>query len=195
MPGEYAAIGQPLGPSRGRSTDIIATASLVGGIFGKGGGDELTQMELRRAFVARYGARRGATLWREWAAYEDADAPTTVRGKRFPYQTPPRKPARDGAAIADAGSLRRTTSVVASGGGLGGRAAALGGLLDGLLPPAGARSARSSNALVVSARESASGQPARRLRPAGRATSRRRSSWSRTSTRRRSTRAAPRSRA
>ena len=160
MPGEYAAIGKPL--DDWKVTDIIATASLVGGIFGKGGGDELTQMELRRSFVARYGSRRGATLWREWAAYEDADAPTTVRGKRFPYQTPPRKPARDGAAIADAGSLRRTSVVAAAtGAGAGGPQSGgspLDGLLDGLLPPAGSQRA-SSNALVVSGAESASGHP------------------------------------
>ena len=154
MPGEYAAIGKPLEPWK--VTDIIATASLVGGIFGKGGGDELTQMELRRSFIGRYGARRGAALWREWAAYEDADAPTTVRGRRFPYQTPPKRPARGGLAIADAGSLRRTKVVAGAGaapaGGL------LGGLLDGLLPRAGASPA-ASNALVVSAAESASGTP------------------------------------
>ncbi len=82
MPGEYAAIGRPLGPDPWKATDLAATASLVGGIFGKGGGAELTQMELRRSFVSRYGSRRGVRLWREWAAYEDPDAPTTVR-KRF----------------------------------------------------------------------------------------------------------------
>ncbi|MDX6676536.1 MAG: hypothetical protein QOE31_588, partial [Solirubrobacteraceae bacterium] len=112
LPGEYAAIDRPLGPDPWKVTDLAATASLVGGIFGKGGGAELTQMELRRSFVARYGARRGAKLWREWAAYEDRDAPTTVR-RRFPYQTPPRTPARDANAIADAGSLRRTRTAVA----------------------------------------------------------------------------------
>jgi acyl-homoserine lactone acylase PvdQ len=151
MPGEYAAIGRPLGPEPWKVTDMIATASLVGGIFGKGGGDELTQMELRRAFIARYGKRRGETLWREWAAYEDADAPTTVAAKRFPYQTPPKTPARGGLAIADAGSLRRTQVVVS-----GPRAStsARGGLL-----PAGLRRIGNSNALVVSAARSASGRP------------------------------------
>ena len=112
-------------------------------------------MELRRSFIARYGARRGTKLWREWAAYDDADAPTTVRRRRFPYQTPPRRPARGGLAIADAGSLRRT-SVVAGGGAA--PPGLLDGLLSGLLPPAGA-SAAMSNALVVSAAESASGKP------------------------------------
>ncbi len=157
MPGEYAAIGRPL--EAWKVTDVIATAALVGGIFGDGGGSELAQMELRRAFVARYGSRRGLKLWREWAAFEDADAPTTVRGKRFPYQTPPRKPVRD--AIADAGSLR-TTSVVlaATGSAAGGRQSAglLDGLLGTLLPGADGRRAM-SNALVVSGAESASGHP------------------------------------
>jgi len=160
MPGEYAAIGKPLEPWK--VADLIATAALVGGIFGMGGGDELTQMELRRAFIARYGSRRGVRLWREWAAFEDADAPTTVRGKRFPYQAPPRSPARDGAAIADPGSLRREAIVAgATGAGAGGPQSGgspLDGLLDGLLPSRGAR-ATMSNALVVSGAESASGRP------------------------------------
>jgi acyl-homoserine lactone acylase PvdQ len=163
LPGEYAAIGQPLGPDPWKVTDLAATAALVGGIFGKGGGQELTQMELRRSFIARYGARRGAKLWREWAAYDDADAPTTVR-RRFPYQTPPRKPARDGVAIADAGSLRRANTVAAAtGSAAGAQSGPLDGLLDpllgivnGLLPPA---NRAASNALLVSAKESASGKP------------------------------------
>jgi acyl-homoserine lactone acylase PvdQ len=164
LPGEYATIGRPLGPEPWRVADLAATATLVGGIFGKGGGAELDQMELRRSFVARYGARRGATLWREWAAFEDADAPTTVR-RRFPYQAPPRRPARDGLAIADAGSLRRTDVVAArsgsaagdAGGPLDGLLDPLVGLLKGLLPPAADRAM--SNALVVSGAESASGHP------------------------------------
>jgi acyl-homoserine lactone acylase PvdQ len=158
MPGEYVATGRLLGPDPWKATDVVATASLVGGIFGDGGGAELTQMELRRSFIARYGARRGTTLWREWAAYDDPDAPTTVRGKRFPYQTPPRRPARDGLAIADPGSLRRTPIVVAASGAATGRSRGAGGPLDGILPRAG-RPGAMSNALVVSAAESASGHP------------------------------------
>jgi acyl-homoserine lactone acylase PvdQ len=155
MPGEYAATGKPLEPWK--VTDVIATASLVGGIFGTGGGDELRQMQLRRSFIARYGARRGAKLWREWAAYEDADAPTTVRGKRFPYQTPPKHPARGGLAIADNGSLH-DTDVVASTTGAPPRGG-LAGVLDGLLPPASGAHRAMSNALVVSGAESESGHP------------------------------------
>ena len=172
MPGEYAAIGQPLGPDPWKVTDIIATASLVGGIFGKGGGDELTQMELRRSFRARYGARRGERLWREWAAYEDGDAPTHVKAsRRFPYQTVPKKPARGGMAIADAGSLRRHSVVAArtgsagAGAGAGAEAGAGAGAARartravGGFFPGGLRAVGMSNALVVSAAESASGRP------------------------------------
>ncbi len=39
MPYEYAAISKPLEDWTG--TDVIATASLIGGIFGKGGGNEV----------------------------------------------------------------------------------------------------------------------------------------------------------
>jgi acyl-homoserine lactone acylase PvdQ len=157
MPGEYTAIARPLEPWK--VTDLVATAALVGGVFGDGGGGELTQMELRRAFVNRYGARRGPKLWREWAAYDDADAPTTVRGRRFPYQTPPPRPVRD--AIADAGSLRTTNVIAAAtGSAAGGQQTA--GLLDGLLGtllPGGPGRRAMSNALVVSGAESASGHP------------------------------------
>ena len=160
MPGEYAAIGKPLGPDPWKVTDIISTAGLVGAIFGKGGGSELTQMELRRSFVARYGSRRGQKLWREWAAYEDADAPTTVRSKRFPYQTPPRRPARGALAIADARSLKRTPVLASSSGSAKGPLSGVGildGLLDGLLPRKA--DGAMSNALVVAGSESASGHP------------------------------------
>jgi acyl-homoserine lactone acylase PvdQ len=105
MPGEYAAIGRPQGPEEWKPTDIIATASLVGGIFGKGGGRELTQAVLLQSFRARFGEAEGTRLWREWAAYEDADAPTTVRGKRFPYQEPPEGSLTGTHVLPDAGTL------------------------------------------------------------------------------------------
>jgi len=166
LPGEYAAIGRPLGPDPWKVTDIIATASLVGGIFGKGGGGELTQMELRRSFIERYGARRGRQVWREWAAYEDRDAPTTVR-RRFPYQTQPRRPARGGTARSAARRRRRPAAACSRHAGC----------------PTRPSSRRASRRAGARWRSSARRSP----------TSRPRSSWSRTSTPRASTRAARRS--
>src|SRR5829696_5220856 len=49
LPGEYAAIGRPQGPDPWREADLIATASLVGGIFGKGGGEELAWTQVADA--------------------------------------------------------------------------------------------------------------------------------------------------
>jgi acyl-homoserine lactone acylase PvdQ len=106
MPGEYAAIGKPLGPDDWKVTDLIATASLVGGIFGQGGGRELAEGELMRSFVNRFGKKTGRKLWKQFAAFDDPDAPTTVKGKRFPYQTPPRKLAAGAEEVPDTGSFK-----------------------------------------------------------------------------------------
>src|SRR5215216_4736745 len=114
LPGEYLAIGRPQGPDPWRPTDVIATASLVGGIFGRGGGNELAWSEVADALEQRFGRRRGARVFRDFRAAEDPAAPVTVLRGRFPYQTQPRR-AR-GVARPDPGSLQRHE--VAKGGGL-----------------------------------------------------------------------------
>jgi acyl-homoserine lactone acylase PvdQ len=153
MPGEYAAIGRPEGPDPWKTTDIIAIASLVGGIFGKGGGNELAQVELRRTFRDRFGATAGERLWRDFAGFDDPDAPTTVKHRAFRYQTGPRGNAGGALALPDAGSV--TPEPIASR--AAGRAARAAGpgMLGGLLAFPGAM----SNALVVSAARSAGGHP------------------------------------
>ena len=42
-------------------------------------GVDQASAEMHAAFVARYGTRRGTTLWREWAAYEDAGHAAVAR--------------------------------------------------------------------------------------------------------------------
>ena len=157
MPGEYAAIGQPQGPANFTQADIIATASLVGGIFGKGGGRELTEMQLLQSFTQRFGAKRGRRLWREWAAFEDPDAPTTIRHKAFPYQRPVRKPPRDAEALADPGTFKGV-DVVESGTSSHDTRVARGRSLPGLLPQS-LLTMKNSNALVIGAKYSQSGRP------------------------------------
>jgi len=44
LPGEYTLLGKALEPWK--VTDVIATAALIGGIFGKGGGGEVTNAEI-----------------------------------------------------------------------------------------------------------------------------------------------------
>ena len=151
MPGEYFAIGRPQGPDPWQVTDLLATATLVGGIFGKGGGAELQWSEIRRALRARLGKRAGTRAFRDFRSAEDPEAPVTVRGARFPYQAPVRRPRRGSRAVPDPGSLRYHDVVVER---RGGRSPAGGRPIGGLRLPANA-----SNALLVSARESSSGHP------------------------------------
>jgi acyl-homoserine lactone acylase PvdQ len=146
MPGEYAATGHPQGPDPFKREDLIATASLVGGIFGRGGGNELAWSQVADAFDKRFGKRRSRQVFSDFRAAEDKAAPVTVLGKkRFSYQVRPRHPR--GVARPDAGSLRKH-DVVASGASDAGLS-----LSRAAFPPS------ASNALLISGRESASGHP------------------------------------
>ena len=154
MPGEYAAIGRPAGPEDWKITDVIATASLIGGIFGKGGGRELDSAQLLRQAQGRFGRRKGRRVWKDLRTAEDPEAPVTVHGKRrFPYRAEPRRLRRGSLAIPDRGSLERTSVAPDLEAASASRSAmGLGGLLR--FPRDGG-----SNALLVSARESESGRP------------------------------------
>src|SRR4051795_11974694 len=64
MPSEYAAFGKQV--QDWKITDVIATASLIGGIFGKGGGNELRSALLLEALRQRYGATKGKRAWQDF---------------------------------------------------------------------------------------------------------------------------------
>ena len=55
MPAEYAAIGQPQGPAPFTLEDLVSIATLVGGIFGNGGGDQLYNAELYENMAKKFG--------------------------------------------------------------------------------------------------------------------------------------------
>jgi hypothetical protein len=152
MPGEYAAIGRPTGPTNWRVTDVISTASLVAGIFGKGGGREVDSALVLEDARQRFGKRKGKRVWQDFRSANEPEAPTTVRKTKFPYEKVPRKVR--GRALPDPGTTDEEEQIVAASGS-GGSAASDETLLDGLLAiPQG-----NSNALLVSARESESGNP------------------------------------
>ncbi|HEV7844636.1 MAG TPA: penicillin acylase family protein, partial [Thermoleophilaceae bacterium] len=152
MPGEYAAIGKP-GPDDWKVTDVIATASLIGGIFGKGGGRELDSALLLQDAQKRFGKKRGKGVWADLRSAEDPEAPVTVKKKRFPYRAEPRKLRPGGVVLPDRGSVRKVDVVKgsAAASASGREDTGLGGLL--------AFPHSSSNALLVSGRESKSGTP------------------------------------
>jgi Penicillin amidase len=107
MPGEYAAIGKP-GPQDWKVTDVIATASLIGGIFGKGGGSELDSALLLQDTRTRFGRRSGKRVWADLRTAEDPEAPVTVNpAQRFPYRAEPRRLRRGSVALPDRGSVRK----------------------------------------------------------------------------------------
>ncbi|HEX4107814.1 MAG TPA: penicillin acylase family protein [Solirubrobacteraceae bacterium] len=190
MPGEYAAIGHAQGPAPFQLTDLIRIASLVGGIFGQGGGEQLNNAMLEEAFANRFGAeqqavpgapgvgatvasaarakrrrprrprtvsdRSGFATFMDFDRNDDADAPTTVTGHRFPYETLPTVTAAGSLAMPDAGSVRMSSDVVSASGsaaGSAGRAAVPTG--NGLLGFPRSQ----SNALLVSGAHTSSGHP------------------------------------
>ena len=80
---EYAAIGKTL--EDWKATDVIATAALVGGIFGKGGGHEVESADRARGRQAAASAAPTATqVWRDFRREDDPEAPTTVQRHVLP---------------------------------------------------------------------------------------------------------------
>jgi acyl-homoserine lactone acylase PvdQ len=101
MPAEYAGIGKA--PTLWSPTDVIAEASLIGGIFGKGGGSEVRSALALEAFEKQFGKKAGRRAWQDFREHNDPEAPVTV-SKGFPYETgSPFAPA--GLAMPDPGSV------------------------------------------------------------------------------------------
>ncbi|MHB8693203.1 MAG: penicillin acylase family protein [Solirubrobacteraceae bacterium] len=179
QPAEYTALG--IQPQPFQPTDLVSIATLVGGIFGGGGGRQLQNALLYQDLLKRFGGERyqvagspqfvrqppaRARPFADRSAFgtllsfvdpSDPEAPTTVRGKSFPYQTLP-APTRAGVAkiaLPDPGSVQFAGHVVAG-------AAPSGTVLGGLRRPHQllAFPGSMSNALLISARDSAGGHPA-----------------------------------
>src|SRR3954451_17020134 len=102
MPAEYAAIGRPQGPADWKGTDVVATADVVGAIFGAGGGREVPSALVLEKAIKRFGKAQGQRVWRDFRSAEDPEAPTTI-AKRFPYSATPKHPR--GVALPDPGSI------------------------------------------------------------------------------------------
>ena len=175
MPAEYAAINRPQGPDDWKGTDTVATALVVGAILGVGGGGELASAAVLERAKARFGARRGARVWRDFRRAEDPTAPVTARGRRFTY--PRRRGKRRPPALPDRGSVRvPKIQVAGTGSGENAVPTAPGAPPDGAPPekpkedgtaaPAAAATrglialpGAMSNAILVAGSRSASGRP------------------------------------
>ena len=149
-PGEYTLLNKPM--EAWKPTDVVAIASLIGGIFGRGGGNELNSALTMQAFVDRFGAKAGRRAWLGFRSKNDPEAPTTI-SKRFPYETRSAF-AKRGLALPDPGSVRETAVATASSGGVGG-AGGFGAAIERGLREGG----HASNWELVSAKHSATGHP------------------------------------
>jgi acyl-homoserine lactone acylase PvdQ len=111
--------------------DVIAIASLIGAVFGKGGGDEVRRSEFLAALENWLGAGAGEQVWNDLREQDDPETPVSTPGKESWY-TPPAAPAA-GQVVTDFQPWSQPLGV--------------------------RRHAAMSNALLVSARRSATGHP------------------------------------
>ncbi|HYZ53313.1 MAG TPA: penicillin acylase family protein [Streptosporangiaceae bacterium] len=153
LPADYAAALQP--PKPWSAADVVYVSSLVGGIFGDGGGGEVANAALLQYLQRHLGASAGRAAFTDFKEQNDPGAPTTV-ATPFPYEIPGKvNPALtampDNAAAPFNGGPTDTTPGCGS---TPANPAAL-KIITGLL----AMPTHMSNALLVDARHSASGHP------------------------------------
>jgi acyl-homoserine lactone acylase PvdQ len=154
MPVEYSLFGAP---KPWTPADVVAVTSLVGGIFGDGGGGEVGNAALLEYLQGQLGRPAGATAFTDFKEQNDPAAPTTVVGKSFPYEIPrhvnpatiaipdhPGAPLQDGPTDTTPGC---TSTAATNKLGLS--------VIEGVLR----LPAQMSNALVVGASHSADGHP------------------------------------
>lgn len=182
FPGEYVLTGHVdaltnIGEIKPfKLTDLIALASVVGGLFGNGGGGEVTSALALRAAQQKYGVEKGTEVWESFRQRNDPEAVKTLHeGQSFPYAVKPAK--AKGTALPDPGSVTpeqlvydRTGAATAKGGQAPRDPVAapekyrtLEGLFkDGVLPGGSfdpTQHRGMSNALLVSGKHTASGNP------------------------------------
>ncbi|HVM27948.1 MAG TPA: penicillin acylase family protein [Mycobacteriales bacterium] len=166
-PVEYAVLQTP--PTDFDRADVVYIASLVGGIFGKGGGSEAANARWFQQLSRQYGDAGARAVFEDLRLRNDPEAPTTA-SRPFPYEGQPIDPAAPGAALPDLdGPTAPSTGSDAGGstlpiplpGPLAGSPVRA-GVVDGPLGPIdlglGAGGSM-SNALLVGADRTATGSP------------------------------------
>jgi acyl-homoserine lactone acylase PvdQ len=97
-PVEYAALQKK--PEPWDRADVVYVASLVGGIFGKGGGAEFANARWLQQLEGQFGAEEARRVFDDLALAEDPEAPTTASAPA-PYGSGPIDPTLPGVAIPD----------------------------------------------------------------------------------------------
>lgn len=162
FPGEYVLTGHKDSITNAgtiehfKPTDLVALASVIGALFGSGGGGEVNNALSLLAAQSKYGVEEGTRVWESFRMRNDPEAVLTVQDGSFPYATRPADP--QGRALPDPGSVTREPLVYDRTGAAASSSAA------GASTDAAARAVTSakrgmSNALVVSGEHTAGGHP------------------------------------
>jgi acyl-homoserine lactone acylase PvdQ len=85
LPADYTAAVQP--PQPWSVSDVVYVASLIGGIFGDGGGSEMRNAGLLQYLQRQLGAQQGQQAFTGFKEQNDPDAPVTTT-QPFPYEVP-----------------------------------------------------------------------------------------------------------
>ncbi|MGW4274364.1 penicillin acylase family protein [Streptomyces seoulensis] len=163
FPGEYVLTGHKDAITNSgtidhfKVTDLVALASVVGSLFGSGGGGEVNNALSLLAAQAKYGVQEGTKVWESFRERNDPEAVLTLHdGQSFPYAAKPASP--KGQALPDAGSVTAEPLVYDR---TGSAATGAAKSATGTAQKSTLSSARRgmSNALVVSGAHTASGHP------------------------------------
>ncbi|WP_128375523.1 penicillin acylase family protein [Streptomyces cavernae] len=112
FPGEYVLTGKidsitnvgEIEPFK--VTDMIALASVVGGLFGNGGGGEVDAALSLLAAQQKYGITEGTKVWESFRQRNDPESVLTIHdGSSFPYAEKPSN--AQGMAMPDPGSVEK----------------------------------------------------------------------------------------
>jgi acyl-homoserine lactone acylase PvdQ len=163
FPGEYVLTGHKDSITNAgtidhfKLTDLVALASVIGSLFGSGGGGEVNNALSLLAAQSKYGVTEGTKVWESFRERNDPEAALTVHsGESFPYASKP--DSAQGRALPDAGSVAQEPLVYDRTGSGAGASAAGASATAAKTALTSARRGM-SNALVVSGKHTASGHP------------------------------------
>ncbi|WP_324788801.1 penicillin acylase family protein [Streptomyces sp. H51] len=163
FPGEYVLTGHKDAITNAgtiehfKITDLVALGSVIGSLFGSGGGGEVNNAMSLLAAQTKYGVAEGTKVWESFRERNDPEAVLTVHdGQSFPYANKPDDP--QGEALPDAGSVTEEPLVYDRTGSAATAGATTASATATKTTLSSAKRGM-SNALVVSGKHTASGHP------------------------------------
>ncbi|WP_329342235.1 penicillin acylase family protein [Streptomyces sp. NBC_01352] len=162
FPGEYVLTGHKDSVTnagtidRFKPTDLVALASVIGALFGSGGGGEVNNALSLLAAQQKYGVSEGTKVWESFRERNDPEAVLTLHDGSFPYASKPDD--AQGEALPDAGSVA-AEQLVYDRTGSAATSSATGASTTAAKTAVTSAKRGMSNALVVSGEHTASGNP------------------------------------